>query len=320
MVQNFRWPAVAAVALLAGVSACDKSSKSGDAGKTANGVESAKEGQVIARVGGEEITVHQLNSELASVPRAAIQDPKQFQRAVLRAIVFRTAMRQAALKDKLDRDPQVALLRKASDDKLLADVYLKKETGSTPPPTVTDVDTFVLQHPLMFDDRRMYQFTRMSIAADQYSDLMVPLFDEKETFTELQAYLNEKAIPYTTTDVRASSSEFPQNVQDQLAHFKTGDNVVVKAQNETVILKIKSWTPAPMAREQAREQAQNMLFQQLVQKRAFSIQEALPQTAKIEFYGPFAGMVFIEKPAAQAKPPGAAPSTPVAPAPGGKKP
>ncbi|MFO1186755.1 MAG: EpsD family peptidyl-prolyl cis-trans isomerase [Alphaproteobacteria bacterium] len=296
MNKHIRWPAAlifAACAALAGCSKGDKAAKA--AGKDG-------ESQVIARVGGEEITVHQLNAELSTVPGMAVQDPKELQRAVLRAIVFRTAMRQAAVKDKIDRDPQISLLKKAAVDKLLADTYLKRQTGTTPPPTSAEVDQFIVEHPLQFDDRRMYQFTRVTIPADKYSDLMVPLFDEKPSFAELEAYLNEKSINYSSTDVRVASSDFPKDVQAQLVHFKVGDNVVVRGPQSIVILKIKSWVAAPVPRDQSREIAQNTLYQQSIQKRALSIQEALPATTKLEFMGPFAGMQFIEKQAEPAKP------------------
>jgi len=291
MNRKIGWRAAIILAACAAFAACSK-------GEKAAGKEGGKdaESQVVARVGGEEITVHQLNAELTTVPGTAVQDPKELQKAVLRAIVFRTAMRQEAVKDKLDRDPQISLLKKAAVDKLLADTYLKRQTGTTPPPTSAEVDQFIVEHPLQFDDRRIYQFTRVTIPAEQYSDLLVPLFDEKDTFAELEAYMNEKSITYSMTDVRVASSDFPKDVQAQLAHFKVGDNVVVRGPQSIVILKIKSWVPAPLPRDQSREIAQNTLYQQAIQKRALSIQEALPSTTKIEFIGPFAGVQFIEKP------------------------
>jgi EpsD family peptidyl-prolyl cis-trans isomerase len=315
MRNHLNWPSAILLTALAALPACGKSDK-GVADKAATGgSDKAAETQVIARVGGEEITGHQLNIETATVPSMAVQDPKELQKAVLRAIVFRTAMRQAAIKDKIDRDPQVDVLKKAAADKFLADVYLKRQTGSTPPPTMSEVDQFVVAHPLQFDDRRIYQFTRATIPAEQYSDLLVPMFDEKETFAELEAYLNAKSIQYSLTDVRVASSDFPKEVQDQLSRFKVGDNVVVRGPQGVVILKIKSWVPAPLPRDQAREIAQNFLYQQSQQRRAVSIQEALPSTTKIEFLGPFAGMSFIEKSADPAPAPQQQPSL-EAPVPG----
>lgn len=314
MTTTLRWPTAIMLAALAAVSACDKGKNAAGTGSATSSTKTAADSQVVARVGGEEITVHQLNAELATIPSAAVKDPKELQKEVLRAIVFRTAMRQLAVKEKLDRDPQISLLLRAAQDKLLADAYLKQQTGSTPPPTISDVDKFVVDHPMQFDDRRIYQLTRLTIPADQYSDLMVPMFDEKESFADLEAYLNEKSIQYTMTDVRVASSDFPSEVQTQLAHFKAGDNVVVRGGSAAVILKIKSWVAAPLPREQSREIAQNMLYQQSIQKRARSIQEALPTSTKIDFVGPFAGMTFIEAPKPVTPP--AAPQIPQKSAPG----
>jgi EpsD family peptidyl-prolyl cis-trans isomerase len=292
----FKWPSAIMLAALAVLSACDKSHKAtsdnagaGTAGKTSS------QPQVIARVGGEVIKTDQLDAELTTVPVMAGQDPVELQKAVLRAIVFRTALRQAAFKDKIDRDPQVALLKKAAEDKYLADIYLKRQTGSAPPPTASEVDKLIVDRPLQFDDRRIYDFIQLTVPAEQYSDLLVPMFDEKETFADLEAYLNAKSIPYSKSDVRVYSSNFQKEIQDQLNRFKVGDNVVVRGPQGTVILKIKSWVPAPLPRDQAREIAQNFLYQQSMQDRALSIQKALPSTTKIEFLGPYAGMSFIEK-------------------------
>src|SRR5262249_49112882 len=160
--------------------------------------------------------VHQLNAELATLSSAGVKDPKELQKEVLRAIVFRTAMRQAAVKDKIDRDPQTAILLKATQDRFLADAYLKKATGTTPPPTDTQVDEFIVEHPLQFDDRRKYELTRLTMPVESYSQDLVPKFDEKETFADLESYLNEKSIQYVVTDVSVFSSEFPKEVQDQL--------------------------------------------------------------------------------------------------------
>lgn len=304
MRHHRKWSLAIVLCTFGVLAACGKTNKEASEKAAAGGAETvATATQVIARVGGEEIKRSQLDAELSTISGAAAQDPKELEKALLRAIVFRTAMRQAALKEKLDRDPQVALLKKASEDKYLADAYLNRETGAIPQPTMSEVDQFIVERPLQFDDRRIYDFTELTLPNEQYSDLLKPMFDEKESFADLEAYLTSKSIQHSKTEIRMYSSELPKEIQDQLSRFKLGDNLVVRAPQGAVILKIKSWVPAPLPRDQGRKIAQNFLHQQAMQKHAFSIQEALPSTTKIEFLGPFAGMSFIEKKSDPAAPP-----------------
>ena len=208
------WPKALALAGLLALAACGQRGPSGEDSL----------GQVVARVNGEEITVSQLNAELATVS-ANGQDPKAVRQEVLRAIVFRTLLRQAALKEKYDRRPQVRLLMDAARDKVLADVYVNAVAGAQKAPSQADIAKFIADHPLAFGERRIYRFERLMLAADQYSDNLVPMFDQKpqvQTFDQLETYLNGKHIPFTLTDVQLPSTDFPKQVQDELAKFHEG--------------------------------------------------------------------------------------------------
>ncbi|MFZ1989896.1 MAG: EpsD family peptidyl-prolyl cis-trans isomerase [Alphaproteobacteria bacterium] len=272
-------------------------------------------GQVVARVNGEEITVSQLNAELATVS-ANGQDPKAVKEEVLRAIVFRTLLRQAALKEKYDRRPQVRLLMDAARDKVLADSYVNGVAGSQKAPSQADIAKFIADHPLAFGDRRIYRFERLMLAADQYSDNLVPMFDQKpqvQTFDQLEAYLNGKRIPFTLTDVQLPSTDFPKQVQDELIKFHVGDNVVVRGPQSIIILKIKGWTEMPVQEADAQRIAATALQQEALSERTTALRTQMVHDAKIEFDGEFAGMDADEPKA----PPPAAPSAsaPNAPAP-----
>jgi EpsD family peptidyl-prolyl cis-trans isomerase len=273
---SFAWLAIA-LASCAAVSACNKSGPA----------KNAADSDIVARVGGEPITLQQLNAEIATVPSGTIQDPKQLQTAVLRAIAIRTAMRQAAVTAKLDRDPQLTFWMKAASDKLLSDAYLKQQSATVLAPTAMEVEQFVTGHPLVFADRRIYDFTQLSFPQDQYSDDMKPQFDEKPNFLELEAILKEKGIPFTETDVRHASSEFAQDAQDKLAQYKVGDNIVVKGGANVLILKIKSWVAAAVSPEQAREVAQSAIYRQSIQDRTQAVERELTTKTKIEYLGTF---------------------------------
>jgi EpsD family peptidyl-prolyl cis-trans isomerase len=309
-----RLPAALMLCGVVALSACGKSTKAPNADGSNAG------SQVIARVNGEEVTVHQLNAELANIPQAG-QDQKDIQKEVLRAIVFRTMLRQEAVKAGLDKNQQLQLLIDGAKDKILADAYISSQTGSTPPPTSTEVNEYIASNPLQFGERRIYQFQRLTMPVDKYSNELVPMFDQKETFDDFQNYLNGKTIPYTLAEVRLPSTDFPKQVQDELVKFGVGDNVVVRGQQSIVILKIKSWVDMPVEQTDAERIAQNALHQQSQQERARALRDQMAHSGKVEFLGEFAGLSLdMPKPAQPAAPPADGstpkPDTQTTPAPG----
>ena len=261
-------------------------------------------GQVIARVNGEEITIHQLNAEAASVPMTG-EDAKDVRKQVLRSIVYRTMLRQAAVKAKLDRNPNVRMLIDAAKDRVLAELYVDSQTGTTPPPTSDEIEKFITDNPLQFNERRIYTFEQLTLDAGKYASSMVALFDQKESFDQLRGYLDGKGITYQTAEVRLASTDFPKEVKDQLIKFGVGDNVVVRGTDTIAILKIKSWVEMPVDSSQAEQAAANTLHDQAIEARDATLRDQLLHGSKVEFLGDFAGTAMNDKdsaePAASAK-------------------
>jgi peptidyl-prolyl cis-trans isomerase C len=322
MKRYWRLPSAVVIVGLLVLSGCSKSGDtagSGGAEPAAGSSAGSEAGQVVARVNGEEITIHQLNLALAAV-QSDRKDADKVRRQVLRGIVYRTALRQAATKEGLDRNPEVALQIDAAKDRILAAAYLRQQTDSTPPPTTTDIEKFISDNPLEFGQRRVYQFSRLTLAADQYSDDLVPLFDQKQTFDGFEKYLNQKHIPYAVTDVRLPSAEFPKDIRDQLTKFGVGDNIVVKGGGQIAVLKIKSWVDMPVDHDQATQIAKNTLHREALADRTKSLHDQVLHAAKVQFLGQFAGVSLEPPPAAAtaAGGPAAAIDSPVAGAPGGQ--
>lgn len=274
------WPMLALLGLCL-IAACDERGASGGGDSL---------GQVVARVNGEEITVSQLNAELASVS-ADTQDRKAVEEEVLRTIVFRTLLRQAAIKSKLDRKPDIRLLMDAARDKVLAESYMDQVTGTNKEPTAQEIAKYISDHPLAFGERRIYHFQRLMLAADKYSDWMQPMFDMKpqaQTFDQLEEYLKGQGIGYTLVDVQLPSTDFPEQVQKRLLQFGIGDNVVVRGPQSIIILKIKGWTAMPVQQADAEHVASAAIRQEQAAERTEALRAQMLHDAKITFSGAFA--------------------------------
>ena len=288
--STWKWSLSLIAAASLALTACgdQEETAGGDANSGTDAAPSQEASQVIAKVGGTEITVHQLNVELAQFGQ--VENPDLARRQALEAIVYRTALSQAAKKDKLDRNPDVLIRVEALKDKTLAEAYLRSQTSSTPPPTTTEIDDYMLQHPMMFDRRRVYEFFRVVMPRMAYAEELKAFIDEKADLTELEAELKNRGVNYQADEAKILSSQFPEDVQMRLPTYSETDSLVLHADATVAVLKIRNWTEVPLPREQSMEVARQILFQKAVQKRAESTREKILSNSKISFFGDFEDM------------------------------
>src|SRR5690606_37345712 len=93
-------------------------------------------GQSVARVNGEDITVHQLNAELERVPPGQPVSRKD----VLDGLIGRQLLLQQAKKEKADRDPRVLQAIERSKDQILVQHYLQEKIGKPAQPSEAEIE------------------------------------------------------------------------------------------------------------------------------------------------------------------------------------
>lgn len=277
-----QWAALAMIGILcAGLGACEKKAEKG-----AGEAKGAPEGQVVARVNGQEITIHEVEAELGRSGIAEADDIA-VQEAAVQNVVRRKLFAQAALERKLDREPAVILNLEAAREAVLGEAYMMRELSAVASPSITEIDDYIASNPLMFTDRRSYIVRALNMAASDYSDDFVPLFDETADFTELKKELTARNVKFDEVRAARLSTDFGPDVRNQLARLGINDNLVVRTETSAQIVKIEAETPVPIAFEQARVMARSILLQERLRTTAGSLEEGLRKAAQVEFLGPY---------------------------------
>src|SRR2546425_4315609 len=83
-------------------------------------------GQIAAKVNGDEISVHQINNAIARGNEIPADEAKQMAAETLEQIIDQELLVQKALKDKLDRDPQVMMSIEDAKRQILARAYIER--------------------------------------------------------------------------------------------------------------------------------------------------------------------------------------------------
>ncbi|MGV6802106.1 MAG: hypothetical protein ACWA5L_09325 [bacterium] len=238
--------------------------------------------QVVADVNGREVTIAELRLEMARLNLDPLA--KDAEAKALQSLTDRILIAESAKKAGLHKRPETLWRMEAAKELALAEIYMG--TVSQPPePTQDQVEKFILDNPTLFLKARLYTFSVLELANENFDlDRMTPLFDETTDFTALRSYLDENNIPYTLLPAYRSSSTFPKKIRDQLMQYNVDDNIVLRGDVQTSIMKINKISNDSISMEDALPIARAMLRQEESQKRVEKALKSLRANGKVTIY------------------------------------
>ena len=250
-----------AAAAMLFLAACDKAAK-------------APEGQVVATVDGTDVTIHELNAELALIPNRGGDAPRKLVESVALARVLERKMLAAeAEKLKLDKTPQFLLAKERTAEGLLVQALQADIQRKVPAATREAAQKFVADNLQVFGDRKIFtldqiQFLRPANIdqlglkdAKTMADVERILADANVEFRRAPQQIDSLTVnPALTNEIikiTASSNGEPFMFADQPA----GAPAPVIYVNNVTATKSQ-----PFTGEKAISYAQNVLQRQNVQK------------------------------------------------------
>lgn len=238
--------------------------------------------QVIASINGQEITIHQLRIEMSRL-NLDVTDPTSEAKA-LRSLTDRILIAEAAREAGLHKKPEAMWRMEAARELALAETYMGI-VSQPPEPTQDRVERFILDNPTLFTGARRYTFSVIELSNDDTDlEAMTPLFDETPDFEELKAWMDEKSIAYTQTVAVKDSSAFPKPVRQQLADYALEDNLVLKGNISTTIMKIIRIENTSLSVIEALPLARVMLKQEDTTGRVRDTLEKLRAESRVKIY------------------------------------
>jgi len=218
----------------------------------------APTGQVVATVGGHEITVRQLNAELSGAAPAAPAAQKEQKRAALNFMIERTVLADEARKQGIDKDPDFILLSQRAMDSLLAQQLQAKVAAAVPAITKDEATRFENANPNIFAERKIFEVDQIRMNQPSDPGILAKLQPLK-TLDEVVKLLTDNNLPFQRGTTSLDAVGQNPKLVDAIVALPPQEVFVFPAGNQIMINQVKSVRTEPFTGEAADKYAMNVL-------------------------------------------------------------
>jgi len=271
-----------AVALsVLGLSACGKK----------DAAESKQATQVAAKVGSEEISVHQINQVLsrANTNGASPEVIQAMGREALEKLIDQQLAIDQATEAKLHRSPEVVAQIEGARRDILARAYIQQLTGALPKPTEGEANKYFTEHPQLFAERRA--FNVQELVAPPVAGIPEQLRSFAATgkpIEEVAVWLKAKDIKFNAASATRTSEQIPLDLLPKIYGLKDGQSTVLETPQGVTFIRVVASQPAPVTQAAALPRIQQFLTNQRANEAITAHIKQLRASTKIIYVGEFA--------------------------------
>lgn len=240
------------------------------------------EGQVVARVNGDEITQTEVNAEMGAVGVPADQRAKAGP-AILQRIIERKLLAQAASKEGVDKEPDYVTLRQRTEELLLAQRYLQRESQkATQQPSGDKIEEFLRMHPAVAENRQLLTLDQIRFPTPTDAK-EVQALQGATTMEALIGVLRARNIQFKRDVVQADTATLPDSLLVNMNKLKPDEPLVIIGGPVLTAAAITGRQPIPTNSAQATKIAKDRMVSEAVNNRLKQANTALREGAKIDY-------------------------------------
>jgi EpsD family peptidyl-prolyl cis-trans isomerase len=267
-------------------------------------------GQVIAKVGGEDVTIHELQNEYRRAGITPDRVNEQITRAVLEEITRRKSLAQKAKAAGLDREPTVLLDLLRSREQVLATAVLQRDIQTRVAGIgKTEVDRYLTANPERFGKRVRFDVDQMTVNAGTLKQEFLDAVKDATSLDAIEAKASAADVAFSRGQGALFTGDIPPELIERLRNRKDADVFYVRTGNTGVFFKVRGERPDPLAGEEAQQRAQVMMRNEATQTELTKKGDEV----QVTYFGEYVKL--MEKPAgttgtptpAQTTPPGQSP-------------
>ena len=271
--------------------------------------------QVAAKVGSEEISVHQINQAMARVNTAGATPEvvAAMSREVLEKLIDQQLSINQATEDKLQRSPDVVARIEAARREILAQAFVQEVTAQLPKPTPEEIKQYYTSHPELFSDRHVYSL--LEITAENIPgtvDLLRSYATNGKPVDALVAELRDKKIRFTGGPGNRTAEQVPLELLPRLQAQKDGQAIVTESPNAVIYTRVVGRQSQPVDEASAQGKIAQFLMNQRVNQALSDRLKKLRADTTVTYMGEFVKPAPSANAAGSAAQPSPAPTAPTA--------
>lgn len=240
-------------------------------------------GQVIAHVGKDDITIHELENELrlANVPQDKRTD--DVLKRALSDIVQRKLLVQQALASKMDREPTVFLDMQRSREQILASTYMQRAVQSKATAIgKSQIEQYIANNPNKFSQREALIGEQIVFPISSNFKVVTDTTKDAKNLDEVDQKLTELGVVHTKSIGTLNSADLPEQLLKAMLLKKPDDIFFFRTPTNGIFFKLRNEESRPVTGEDAEKLARQILTVDLFKAEANKIASAAESQAKFE--------------------------------------
>jgi len=242
-----------------------------------------KSGQALVSINGKEITALQLNDELK---RAGVRSADQFEVAskqLLESLIARQLIVDEAIRNKLDRTPDVMQARERANAQVIAQAYLQGIVSKVTKPTKAEIDEYFQEHPEYFAQRKQFDLTVVRIATKDLNNELKVIIDAAKSLDEVVVWLDKHNVQYLRNLVSRSTTDLPSEIVAILREKNKSYVSIINEKESSLLIFVNTIKDNPITAVVAAPQIERYLINQKYKKATDAEIARLRTSAKIEY-------------------------------------
>jgi EpsD family peptidyl-prolyl cis-trans isomerase len=247
-------------------------------------------GQVVAKVNGDEISVHQINNAIArsNGNDIAPDDAKQAAAQTLERIIDQELLVQTALKNKLDRDPQVMQALENAKRQILARAYIERATAASSTENGEEIRKFYQDNPALFERRRIYRMHELAVVAPREKlDALKAATAHAKSLEDVAGWLKSQKLVFQAVISARPAEQIPTNILAHVFEMREGQIAVIPTSRGASVLQLLQAQEASLSEQQAQPIVERYLQSRKLHATAQAEVKKLREHARIEYLGEF---------------------------------
>ncbi len=214
-------------------------------------------GQVVAKVGGQEITTADLRLEMAQI--AGGSDSPAAQQQALQTLIARKLLVREAANRKLDTSPEGETLSNRARDLALIDLLRAKLVSQQPGDSSdTAVNKYIVAHPTQFADRKLITADQLAIASSDAA--LGPKLQAIGDLGAIEAYLTQNNIQFARSAAVVDTAQLSPEASAKIGAMQTNAIYALPPAGGAVrVMRIMSTQDAPLSGSDARNVALQLM-------------------------------------------------------------